>query len=40
VTGKMEINNCSELVESLADGNKLIVKKEDVQHVFYNGDVK
>lgn len=40
VTGKMEINDCSELVESLADGNKLIVKKEGVQQVFYNGDVK
>nr|BFD42513.1 hypothetical protein FFPRI1PSEUD_40120 [Pseudomonas sp. FFPRI_1] len=40
VTGKAAIDGCSEMVESLADGNKLIVKKDGAQSVFYNGDVK
>jgi hypothetical protein len=40
VTGKAKIDGCSENVESLSDGNKLIVKKEGVSSVYYNGEVK
>lgn len=40
VTGKTEIDGCSENVEALAEGNKLTVKKEGKASVFYNGDVK
>ena len=40
VTGKILIDGCSEIVEALADGNKLTVKKDGNASVFYNGDVK
>lgn len=36
VTGKKELDGCSENVESLSDGNKLIVKKEGSSSTFYN----
>ncbi|MES2918515.1 MAG: hypothetical protein V4729_07840 [Pseudomonadota bacterium] len=40
VTGKKEIDGCSENIESLSDGNKLIVKKDGIASTFYNGEVK
>lgn len=40
VTGKASIDGCSENVESLSDGNKLVVKKDGAPSSFYNGDVK
>ncbi len=40
VTGKVDIDGCSEIVQSLAEGNKLIVKKDGKASVFYNGEVK
>ncbi|WP_341328413.1 zinc ribbon domain-containing protein [Methylotuvimicrobium sp. KM2] len=40
VTGKVEIDGCSENIESLSDGNKLIVKKDGAASVFFNGEVK
>ncbi|RYY80202.1 MAG: hypothetical protein EOO69_03660 [Moraxellaceae bacterium] len=40
VTGKSEIDGCSEMVESFAESNKLIVKKEGKASVIYNGEVK
>lgn len=39
VTGKTEIDGCAETVESLAEGNKLTVKKDGKASVFYNGEV-
>lgn len=40
VTGKKEIDGCSENIESFSDGNKLVVKKEGKTSTFYNGDIK
>ena len=40
VAGKKQIDGCSENVESLSDGNKLIVKKEGVASTFFNGEIK
>ncbi len=40
VTGKTEIDGCSEIVESLAEGNKLTIKKDGKATVVYNGEVK
>lgn len=40
VSGKTEIDGCSESVDTFADGNKLTVKKEGEASVFYNGLVK
>ena len=40
VTGKEEIDGCSENIESLSDGNKLIVKKDGTTSTFYNGEIK
>lgn len=40
VSGKQEIDGCSEDVEALAEGNKLTVKKDGKASVFYNGIVK
>lgn len=40
VTGKAKIDGCSEIVESLSDGNKLIVKKDGASNTYYNGEVK
>lgn len=40
VTGKKDIDGCSEIVESLSDGNKLIVKKDGASSTFYNGDIQ
>jgi hypothetical protein len=40
VTGKVEIDGCSENIESLSDGNKLVVKKDGAASVFFNGEVK
>lgn len=40
VTGTREIDGCSEIVESLSDGNKLVVKKDAGSATFYNGEVK
>lgn len=39
VTGKTEIDGCSESVESLSDGNKLTVKKDGAASTFYNGEI-
>lgn len=39
VTGKTEIDGCSETVQALAEGNKLTVKKDGKASVFYNGNV-
>jgi hypothetical protein len=38
VTGKTEIDGCSESVDSLADGNKLTIKKEGQPTVIYNAE--
>lgn len=40
VDGKTSIDGCSESVDSLADGNKLIIKKEGASTEVYNGLVK
>ena len=40
VSGKKDIDGCSEEVEVLAEGNKLIVKKDGEASIFYNGIVK
>ncbi|CAM3883315.1 putative lipoprotein [Pseudomonas reidholzensis] len=40
VDGKASVDGCSENVESLADGNKLIVKKEGAATAVYNGSVQ
>ncbi|MBU6957221.1 hypothetical protein KRR23_05655 [Pseudomonas sp. CVAP len=40
VDGKTSIDGCSETVDSLADGNKLIIKKEGASTEVYNGLVK
>jgi hypothetical protein len=40
VTGKKQIDGCSENVETLTEGNKLTVKKEGQTTIFYNGEVK
>lgn len=40
VIGKTEINGCSEVIEAFADGNKLIVKKDEKPTIIYNGEVK
>ncbi len=40
VTGKKEIDGCSENIESLSDGNKLIVKKDGASSTFYNANIK
>lgn len=40
VSGKKQIDGCSEIFESLSDKNKLVVKKDGNSLVFYNGDVK
>ncbi|MEW9902141.1 hypothetical protein [Pseudomonas putida] len=40
VDGKQAVDGCSEVVESLAEGNKLTVKKDGVATVVYNGVVQ
>lgn len=40
VTSKTTVEGCSVIVEALADGNKLTVKKEDKPTIIYNGEVK
>lgn len=40
VTGKSDIEGCSENIESLSDGNKLTVKKEGAVSTFINGEIK
>lgn len=40
VSGKAEIDGCSENVEVLTEGNKLTIKKEGKPSIFYNGIVK
>lgn len=40
VTGKTQIDGCSESVDSFADGNKLMVKKDGKPSTFYNGETK
>lgn len=40
VTGKEQIDGCSENLESLSDGNKLIVKKDGATSTFYNAEIK
>lgn len=40
LSGKVEIDGCSEEVEALAEGNKLTIKKEGKPSIFYNGDAK
>ncbi len=40
VTGKSIIDGCSEIVEALAEGNKLTVKKDGKVSIIYNGEVK
>ncbi|MNH19652.1 hypothetical protein D3C76_228630 [compost metagenome] len=37
VDGKTTVDGCSEAVDSLADGNKLIIKKDGVATEVYNG---
>lgn len=39
VTGKTEIDGCSEVVQSFAEGNKLTVKKDGKATTIYNGHV-
>ena len=36
VSGVKKLENCSENIEAMTDGNKLIVKKEDESATFYN----
>ena len=40
VTGKTDIDSCSELVEAFADGNKLIVRKDEESIIIHHGEVK
>lgn len=40
VTGKTIVDGCSEIVEALAEGNKLTVKKDGKASIIYNGEVK
>ncbi|AHL33515.1 lipoprotein [Pseudomonas brassicacearum] len=40
VDGRREVDGCSELVEAMAEGNKLTVKKEGAGTVVYNGVVE
>lgn len=40
VDGKAEVDGCSEMVESMAEGNKLTIKKDGAATVVYNGQVK
>lgn len=40
VSGKETIDGCSESIIAFTDGNKLIVKKEKKQSIFYDGQVK
>lgn len=40
VDGKQQVDGCSEMVESLAEGNTLTIKKEGSASVVYNGQVK
>ncbi|KKA07539.1 lipoprotein [Pseudomonas ogarae] len=40
VDGKREVEGCSELVETMTEGNKLMVKKESSATVVYNGVVE
>lgn len=40
VTGKTEIDGCSEIIESFAEGNKLTIKKDGKATIVYNGEVK
>ncbi|PWB32358.1 hypothetical protein DCO48_13545 [Pseudomonas sp. SDI] len=40
IDGKTSVDGCSETVDSLADGNKLIVKKDGASTEIYNGLVK
>lgn len=40
VTGKTDIDGCSETVQALAEGNKLIVKKDGETTTIYNGKVE
>lgn len=40
VDGKTTIDGCSESVDSLADGNKLIIKKEGEPTEIFNGIVR
>lgn len=40
VTGKENIDGCSEVIETFSDGNKLVVKKEGATSTFINGEVK
>ncbi|WP_139671999.1 hypothetical protein [Pseudomonas sp. F16(2018)] len=40
VDGKTEVDGCSEMVESMAEGNKLTIKKDGAATVVYNGQVK
>ena len=37
ISGKKSIEGCSENIITLIDGNKLIVKKEGAQSIFYDG---
>lgn len=39
VTGKTTIDGCSETVDSLADGNKLTIKKEGAPMIIYNAEI-
>ncbi len=40
VTGKTEIDGCSEIIESFAEGNKLTIKKDGKATIVYNGEIK
>ncbi|HQW54331.1 MAG TPA: hypothetical protein PLU69_10345, partial [Acinetobacter sp.] len=40
VTSQTNIDGCSEIVESFAEGNKLTIKKEGEPTVIYNGEIK
>ncbi|MDH0894863.1 MULTISPECIES: hypothetical protein [unclassified Pseudomonas] len=40
VDGHSEIEGCSEIIESLSEGNKLTIKKDGKSTVVYNGIVK
>lgn len=40
VTGSENIDGCSENLESLSDGNKLIVKKDGASSTIYNAEIK
>lgn len=40
VSGKTEIEGCSEVVEAFAEGNKLTVKKDGKPTIIYNAEIK